>query len=152
MKTLGEKLVAARNAQNLTQEQLASRINVARTTISNWENDRSHPDFDSLCTLSDVLHYDFLAESSHSSGEQEPKARKLRLKLIDSPVIEVFSAENACVFSEFAFDLHVIGSDSCGNSVDFRISAGFCVENDDEQMKITAVHREFAAYDAKTPP
>ena len=132
MKTLGEKLVAARNAQTLTQEQLASRINVARTTISNWENDRSHPDFDSLCTLSDVLHYDFLAESSHSSGEQEPKARKSRLKLSDSPVIEVVSAENACVFTDFGINLQVNGSDSHGNPVNFRISANFCVENDDE--------------------
>ena len=132
MKTLGEKLVAARNAQNLTQEQLASRINVARTTISNWENDRSYPDFDSLCILSDVLHYDFLAESSHSSGEQEPKARKSRLKLSDSPVIEVVSAENACVFTDFGINLQVNGSDLHGNPVNFRISANFCVENDDK--------------------
>ena len=132
MKTLGEKLVAARNAQNLTQEQLALRINVARTTISNWENDRSHPDFDSLCTLSDVLHYDFLAESSHSSGEQEPKARKSRLKLSDSPVIEVISAENTFDFTDFSINIQVNGSDSHGNPVNFRISANFCVENDDE--------------------
>ena len=132
MKTLGEKLVAARNAQNLTQEQLALRVKVARTTISNWENDRSQPDYEALRALSEVLHCDFLAESGRSSGEQDPKGKKLRLKLIDSPVIEVFSAENACVYSEFAVDLHVIGSDSCGNSVDFRISAGFCVENDEE--------------------
>ncbi len=131
MKTLGEKLVAARNAQNLTQEQLASRINVARTTISNWENDRSHPDYDSLCALSDVLHYDFLSESSHSSGEQEQKARKSRLKLSDSPVIEVISAENACVFTDFGINLQVNGSDSHGNPVNFRISANFSVENDD---------------------
>ena len=132
MKTLGEKLVAARNAQNLTQEQLASRINVARNTISNWENDRSHPDYDSLCALSDVLHYDFLSESSHSSGEQEQKARKSRLKLSDSPVIEVISSETACVFLEFNVNLLANGSDPHGNPVKFRISANFCVENDIE--------------------
>ena len=132
MKTLGEKLVAARNAQNLTQEQLALRINVARTTISNWENDRSHPDFDSLCILSDVLHYDFLAESSHSSGEQEPKARKSRLKLSDSSVIEVVAPENAFDFTDFGINLQVNSSDSRGNSVNFHISANFCVKNDDE--------------------
>ena len=130
MKTLGEKLVAARNAQNLTQEQLASRINVARTTISNWENDRSQPDYEALRALSEVLHCDFLAESGHSSGEQEPRGRKLRLKLSDSPVIEVISAENACVFSEFTVNLQANGSDSYGNPIKFRVFANFCIEND----------------------
>jgi len=131
MKTLGEKLVAARNALNMTQNQLAQRINVARPTISNWENDRSQPDFESLRALSEVLHCDFLSERGHSSGKQEPTARKLRLKLSDSPVIEVVAPKNTCNFSVGSIDFHVNGSDLHGNPVSFRISAGFCVENDD---------------------
>ena len=130
MKTLGEKLSAARKSQHLTQKQLARHINVARPTISNWENDRSQPDYEALRALSEVLHCDFLAESGHSSGEQEPRGRKLRLKLSDSPVIEVISAENACVFSEFTVNLQANGSDSYGNPIKFRVFANFCIEND----------------------
>lgn len=37
MKTLGEKLSSARKSCKMTQEQLAQRINVTRSTISNWE-------------------------------------------------------------------------------------------------------------------
>ena len=132
MNTLGEKLVAARTSLHLTQKQLADRINVARPTISNWENGRSQPDYEALRALSEELHCDFLSESSHSSGDQGQKARKLRLKMTNSPLVEVVSLENTCVFTEFSVDLQVNGSDSHGNPVNFRISANFCVENDDE--------------------
>ena len=130
MKTLGRKLAAARKSQHLTQKQLAKQVNVARPTISNWENDRSQPDYEALRVLSKILQCDFLAQSSHLSGEQEPRGRKLRLKLSDSPVIEVISAENACVFSDVTVNLQVNGSDSHGNPVQFRIFANCCVEND----------------------
>ena len=58
--------------------------------------------------------------------------RKIRMKLRDSPVVEVIAPENACVFSDFAIDLHVNAIDSHGNPVNFHVSANFCAENDEE--------------------
>ena len=50
---IGQKLQAARKAQNLTQEQIADKLVVSRQTISNWENNKSYPDILSLIQLSD---------------------------------------------------------------------------------------------------
>ena len=132
MKNLGRMIKEARKSLRLRQWEVADELNVARTTVSNWECGRTQPDFQTMRMLSKVLQRDLFSEQPENATDLAPKGRKFRLKLIDSPVIEVISTENACVFSEIAVDLHVIGSDSHGNSVNLRISAGFCVENDDE--------------------
>ena len=49
---LGKKITAMRNEKNLSQEQLAEKLNVTRQTISNWENGKFYPDIDSLVNLS----------------------------------------------------------------------------------------------------
>lgn len=41
--TFGDRLTAAREAQNLTQSQLARRLGVKLKTIQAWENDASEP-------------------------------------------------------------------------------------------------------------
>lgn len=54
MKT-SEKIIKARTALNLTQDQLAEKLGVSRQTISKWELDISLPDVSRLLTLSRVL-------------------------------------------------------------------------------------------------
>ena len=44
-----------RNAQGLSQEELAEKIYVTRQTISNWENEKSYPDIHSLLALSSIF-------------------------------------------------------------------------------------------------
>lgn len=41
-----------RKEHNLSQEQLAEKLNVSRQTISNWENGKFYPDIDGLVNLS----------------------------------------------------------------------------------------------------
>lgn len=63
---LGEKIVEMRKSKNLSQEQLAEKLDISRQTISNWENGKFYPDIDSLVKLSkcfnisldDLLNYD----------------------------------------------------------------------------------------------
>lgn len=63
---LGKKIMTMRNEKNLSQEQLAEKLNLTRQTISNWENGKFYPDIDSLVNLSkffnvsldDLLSYD----------------------------------------------------------------------------------------------
>ncbi|USS88385.1 helix-turn-helix domain-containing protein [Fructilactobacillus hinvesii] len=51
---LGTKLITLRKQHQLTQSQLADQIHVSRKTISNWENQRSTPDLDSLNLLCEL--------------------------------------------------------------------------------------------------
>lgn len=51
---IGKKLKNARIEAGLTQEKAAEKINVARQTISNWENEKSYPDIISVIALSDL--------------------------------------------------------------------------------------------------
>lgn len=44
-----------RNDFGLSQDALAEKVFVSRQTISNWENDKSYPDVNSLLLLSEVF-------------------------------------------------------------------------------------------------
>ena len=52
---LGKQIRKYRNELSLSQDELAQRIFVTRQTISNWENDKSQPDINSLVLLSEVF-------------------------------------------------------------------------------------------------
>ncbi len=45
---LGNQIKKYRSELQISQEQLADRIYVSRQTISNWENEKSYPDVNSL--------------------------------------------------------------------------------------------------------
>ena len=51
----GERLENTRKKNNLTQEQLASLLNVSRQTISKWESDEFYPEIDRLILISKKL-------------------------------------------------------------------------------------------------
>ena len=53
---LGKQIKTYRQEARLSQEELANRIYVSRQTISNWENDKSYPDVNSLVLLGEVFH------------------------------------------------------------------------------------------------
>lgn len=52
---LGKQIKKYRKALSLSQDALAEKIFVSRQTISNWENDKSYPDINSLILLSEVF-------------------------------------------------------------------------------------------------
>ena len=51
---LGKQIRKYRNEKALSQDALAEKIFVSRQTISNWENDKSYPDVNSLVLLSQL--------------------------------------------------------------------------------------------------
>lgn len=53
---IGNRIKNLRLQANKSQEVLAEEIYVSRQTISNWENNRSYPDIQSLLRLSDLFH------------------------------------------------------------------------------------------------
>jgi len=52
---LGKQIKKYRNELSLSQDDLAEKIYVTRQTISNWENDKSYPDVNSLVLRSEVF-------------------------------------------------------------------------------------------------
>lgn len=51
---LGEKLFELRKSKNLTQDDVAEKLNVTRQTVSKWETNQSTPDFDKIAPLCEL--------------------------------------------------------------------------------------------------
>lgn len=52
---LGKQIKYYRSEKALSQDNLAERVFVSRQTISNWENNKSYPDINSIVLLSEVF-------------------------------------------------------------------------------------------------
>ena len=57
---LGERISNARQAKNLTVEQLASRLGIKVSTLKNWEADRSAPSASKINRLAGILNVPLL--------------------------------------------------------------------------------------------
>lgn len=55
METFGQRFQRLRKEKGLTQEDIASKINITPQSISKWENDLSAPDISLLPELADIL-------------------------------------------------------------------------------------------------
>ena len=89
MASIGEQIRAARKARGLTQEALARELNVTRSAVANWEQDRRLPDGETLLRLSSALAYSFesaepLPLSSPVPTPEEPAADTASVS--DAPV------------------------------------------------------------------
>ena len=56
--SIGERIIALRKDNNISQIQLAKALGVTRQAISKWENDQSNPDTLNLIKLADLLNTD----------------------------------------------------------------------------------------------
>ncbi len=61
-----EKLLTLRKANELTQEQLAEKLDVSRQSISKWESGQATPELDKIVALSAIFNVttDYLLKSS----------------------------------------------------------------------------------------
>ncbi len=61
-----EKLLTLRKANDMTQEQLAERLNVSRQSISKWESGQATPELEKIVAMSTVFNVttDYLLKSS----------------------------------------------------------------------------------------
>ena len=65
---IGNRIQEARKHQNMTQEDLAKKLNVSRSTIASWESGRNTPDVNSLIELSKALKIPFSSLSKGKNG------------------------------------------------------------------------------------
>lgn len=63
---LSEKIIQLRKANNMTQEELAEKINVSRQSVSKWELGQASPEMEKVVSLSEVFHVttDYLLKPS----------------------------------------------------------------------------------------
>lgn len=54
--SLGENLQFLRKRDNITQEQLAEKLDVSRQSVSKWESDTTYPEMDKLVQLCQMFH------------------------------------------------------------------------------------------------
>lgn len=68
---LGEKLFELRRTKNLTQDDVAEKLNVTRQTVSKWETNQSTPDFDKILPLCELYE---ISPNELLKGEIKEKA------------------------------------------------------------------------------
>lgn len=74
--SLGENLQFLRKRENITQEQLAEKLEVSRQSVSKWESDTTYPEMDKLLQISGIFHctLDDIVQKDISSQYVEDKA------------------------------------------------------------------------------
>ena len=71
--TFGDRLAAARENSNLSQNDLAKRLGVKNSTIKSWENDNSEPRANRLSMLAGLLNVSITwLISAEGSGVEAP--------------------------------------------------------------------------------
>ena len=81
--SFGTSLKKIRQDNNLTQEELAKKINTSRSNIANYENDKNMPSIDILEKLSEI----FNCSIDYLLGKSEIKDSDLKDKLFLIPIV-----------------------------------------------------------------
>ncbi|MHC5216851.1 helix-turn-helix domain-containing protein [Enterococcus sp. LJL128] len=99
-----DRLLELRTAQNLTQQDLADKLNVVKQTVGSWERGRTEPSIESLNSLAAALHTttDYLTGKSDFTEPDE--------KLVEAS-IRLIHPENNPIFAEIVQDLTLLNND-----------------------------------------
>lgn len=99
----GARLTAVRKEMNLTQQQLAEKINYSDKAVSKWERGESVPDIYTVCDICDKLgtSLDYLCGrdipfEEQSIKKQKSKSDKRKAVSIFVPAISVFGVLFLC--------------------------------------------------------
>ena len=113
---INEKIYSLRKEHNLSQEELANRLNVSRQTISKWELGESNPDSDKivpLCEVFGISTEELLRDRKieENGTEVEPKQEENKVDLVKAGLICLsiflyFLAVAFIVIGETAFELN----------------------------------------------
>lgn len=81
-KKFGDIIVELRKKQNLTQQQLADKLNITDKAVSKWERGLSYPDITSISSLAKVLGVDssYLIDCCKKEDSNNPYQNKENIK------------------------------------------------------------------------
>lgn len=106
---LGERLYELRKSKNLSQEEVADKLNVTRQTVSKWETNQSTPDFDKIVPLSELFEIgveELITGNKKESEEVKNEAqeeKKLSRNEIKQASAEVVSSSILLFFIAIAY-------------------------------------------------
>lgn len=121
--TFGEKLSSLRKQANLTQSDLAEKLNVSRQAITKWENGTGLPDLDNIKKLSSIfntsidelldykveeikLELDTSKETINKENSKQSKVNQFVLERFkNAQSIEMLSREKKLTFWQNIFDI-----------------------------------------------
>lgn len=129
--TFGQRFQRLRKNAGLTQEDVASKLNITAQAVSKWENDVSAPDISVLVELSDILHVTLnellgkAAETSLVPKEQRKSIEDMffRIKVLsqDGDKVNVnIPLALAKVFVDSGADMPQIQGKDILNNIDFK--------------------------------
>lgn len=105
--TFGDQLSKARKNKDLTQEELAERLNLSRQTILRWEKNQVFPDISNLKAVAQVLDVSF----DYLLGEDKPE--KPPVTEMNLRELLVGRAIRFVIFEEFIDDYLAIYDKVC---------------------------------------
>lgn len=81
---IGNKILSLRKENNITQEELASKLGVARQTISKWELGETAPDIKQAKVLAQLFNIslDKLVDNNIKEENNNQKLRQLGIKAL----------------------------------------------------------------------
>ncbi|MFB5267888.1 helix-turn-helix domain-containing protein [Paenibacillus enshidis] len=96
MHNCGERISALRENRKLTQEELASQLQISRASLSHYEKNRRKPDFDTLHKIADFFQVsiDYLLGRDDDfvpAAKDEILEFSENLELSDENILERFS-------------------------------------------------------------
>ena len=113
--SLGERLYELRKSKNLSQEEVADKLNVTRQTVSKWETDESKPDFDKIvpiCELYNINSEELLTGKKEeqvkedSATKEDKELKKKKAIAITVAIFLYFVGIVWIIMSEETFNLN----------------------------------------------
>ena len=77
---IGERIVALRKERNISQGDLAKRLNVSRQAVSKWEQGQSSPDTNKLIQLAQILE----TEVEYLATGNKPEPSSVVLNVVET--------------------------------------------------------------------
>lgn len=124
MVSIGERIKESRNQKKITQQELAAKLNVTRSAVSNWEINRNYPDLDTIVQLSDILEVpldkllreDTVMVSKVSSEQKKGIKRKVILRILVPLFIILLFTTGYLLYSEVSSVRNVFSPNVTGFS------------------------------------
>ena len=106
MTKISKNIKKLRKEKNLTQDALAEKLNVTRQAISNWENDKTRPDIDTLERMAAALEVEpeeLLYGAKRTAGGEPDKSKQRNLIKIVLAIVGSVSIGVGLVLIFFRF-------------------------------------------------